>query len=279
MQDVRIFSFGGGVQSVACLALAARGVIDYKTFVFADVGEDSEHPGTVAYMRDHAIPFAAAHGLELVTVAKRLKDGTVETLLQKLHRTEKSLDIPVRMSNGAPGNRSCTADFKIKPVGRYAKELGASVEAPAVVGIGISQDEAHRMKPSQIPYLENDYPLVRLGLDRTDCKRIIQQAGLPIPPKSSCWFCPYHTLGAWRDMLTSERHLFDRAVALERMLNERRAALGKDPIFFSSRCVPLDRAVYQIGLFTADENGRYSCGPFTCDGGEDRLHNQLAREA
>ena len=34
VNDIRVFSFGGGVQSVACLVLAAQGKIDYKTFVF-----------------------------------------------------------------------------------------------------------------------------------------------------------------------------------------------------------------------------------------------------
>jgi hypothetical protein len=41
---LKVFSFGGGVQSMGVMVLAARGVLDYKTFLFANVGDDSEYP-------------------------------------------------------------------------------------------------------------------------------------------------------------------------------------------------------------------------------------------
>ncbi len=34
-----VFSCGGGVQSTACLVLAAQGKIPYQTFIFANVGD------------------------------------------------------------------------------------------------------------------------------------------------------------------------------------------------------------------------------------------------
>jgi hypothetical protein len=34
------------------------------------------------------------------------------------------------------------------------------------------------------------YPLREWGLDRAACGRIITAAGLPLPPKSACFFCP-----------------------------------------------------------------------------------------
>lgn len=47
---IKVFSFGGGQQSVAALVLAAQGRIDYRTFLFANVGDDSERKGTLAYV-------------------------------------------------------------------------------------------------------------------------------------------------------------------------------------------------------------------------------------
>jgi hypothetical protein len=41
----RVVSYDGGVQSNALLVLAAQGRIDYRTFLFANVGDDSEHGG------------------------------------------------------------------------------------------------------------------------------------------------------------------------------------------------------------------------------------------
>lgn len=34
------------------------------------------------------------------------------------------------------------------------------------------------------------YPLREWGLDRATCGKIIVDAGLPLPPKSACFFCP-----------------------------------------------------------------------------------------
>jgi hypothetical protein len=34
------------------------------------------------------------------------------------------------------------------------------------------------------------YPLREWGIDRAGCMRIIADAGLPVPPKSACFFCP-----------------------------------------------------------------------------------------
>ena len=35
-----------------------------------------------------------------------------------------------------------------------------------------------------------EYPLIDWGITRSQCRDIIVKAGLPIPPKSSCFFCP-----------------------------------------------------------------------------------------
>lgn len=109
--------------------------------------DDSEHPATLRYVREVAAPYAAAHGLQLHLLDRRRRDGTVETLWGRLTREEgsRSLPIPVRMANGAPGTRSCTADFKIKVTGRWLRRHGATAVSPATVAVGISLDEIHRV--------------------------------------------------------------------------------------------------------------------------------------
>lgn len=134
------YSYGGGVQSTA---------IPPGPFLFANVGDDSEHPATLDYVRGPAWDFAAAHGVdvhELHRIPKKGRSkGEVETLWGRLMRDgSRSLPIPVRMSNGAPGTRSCTADFKIRVVSRWLIEHGATAEHPVRVGIGISTDEYQR---------------------------------------------------------------------------------------------------------------------------------------
>ena len=174
MTELRSISYGGGVQSTALLVLAAQRRIDFPLFVFANVGDDSERAATLQYVEEYAKPYAAEHDIELAEVQRIRRDGAVETLWGRLTRPgSRSLPIPVRMSNGAPGTRSCTADFKIKVVGKEMKRRGASKTAPATIGIGISVDEIHRANNRITePHEQIVYPLLDLGL-RRDRKSVV----------------------------------------------------------------------------------------------------------
>ena len=107
-------------------------------------------------------------------------------------------------------------------------------------------DEIQRAKPGTDPLepaQSRTYPLLDLGIHRKDCPQIIESVGLPVPTRSSCYFCPFHSPETWRVMRRLEPELFDRSVQLETTLNERRSKLGKDAVYFHSALVPLDRAV------------------------------------
>lgn len=265
---MRAFSYGGGVQSTAALVLAAHGIIDFPVFLFANVGDDSEDPKTLAYVNQYAKPYAALHGIQLVELRRERRDGTTGTLYADLTREEsRSVPIPVRMANGAPGTRNCTANFKIAVIGRWLKARGASKDSKATVGIGISLDEvgrvnARKAKPYEIP----TYPLLdhEPALRRSDCVQIIERAGLPIPPKSACWFCPFHRPQTWAEMRRDRPEMFDRACALEDTLNDRRATLGKDPVWLTRFNKPLAAAIPAAGEMLSVFN---PLDEDTCDNG------------
>lgn len=273
---LRVISYGGGVQSTALLVLAATGGLDVDAALFANVGDDSEHPATLRYVREIALPWAAERGVAVHELHRIRRNGDAETLWNRLMREgSRSLPIPVRMSNGAPGTRSCTADFKIRVVGRWLKSHGATPTTPATVCIGISVDEIHRANTRRVePHERIAYPLLDRGLNRVDCGRLIHDqllspehadrlrtqpdrfgpmvAGqlrrsgftrLPIPPKSACFFCPFHRPTTWAVMRAEEPELFARSCRLEDTLNARRAALGKDPVYLTRFNRPLRRVV------------------------------------
>lgn len=245
---LRVFSFGGGVQSTAVLVLAAQGRVTYDAYIFSNVGEDSENPDTLAYFRVFAQPFALRFGLPLIEIRKQWRDGRAHTLLQALRAEKRGVMIPARMTNGAPGNRNCTKTFKIDVIAKWQREHGATTESPAITGLGISTDEIRRARTdSGIAYQKLEYPLLSLRLSRDDCKRIITEAGLPLPPKSSCWFCPFKTYREWASMKRDKPALFRQAVALEAELGQRMGAIGRDPVWLSQHCRPLEDA------FSADQ--------------------------
>jgi hypothetical protein len=269
---LRTISYGGGVQSSALCVLATQGRLDdimdgpIDAALFANVGDDSEHPATLQYVREIMIPWAAERGLPVHELHRVKRDGATETLWGQLTKEgSRSLPIPVRMSNGAPGTRSCTKDFKIAVVGKWLKANGASKDDPAVVAIGISVDEMHRAGNKRVERYERPiYPLLELGLDRTDCSNIIAKAGLPVPPKSSCFFCPFHRPLAWAELRRDEPELFDKSQQLEDLLNERRVMLGKDPVWLTRFNRRLSDAISeaQAPLFT---DGAFNDGQ--CDEG------------
>ncbi|MEZ0090050.1 phosphoadenosine phosphosulfate reductase [Streptacidiphilus sp. EB129] len=246
MTTLRSFSYGGGVQSTAALVLAAQGLIDFPLFLFSNVGDDSERKATLRYVEEYSRPFAAEHGIDLVTVHRVMqRTGESRTLWEDLTREgSKSLKIPVRMSNGAPGTRSCTADYKIAVIGRELKRRGATALHPATIGIGISVDEIHRANNRRCePHEKIVYPLLDLGLRRIDCARVIREAGLPVPPKSACFFCPFHRPETWHDMRRDEPEEFAKACELEELLNRRRDELGKDHVWLTRFNKPLREAI------------------------------------
>jgi hypothetical protein len=240
--------------------------------LFANVGDDSENPATLRYVRDVAMPYAEAHGIQLIELRKtRRVAGTVEpeTLLGRMTRPGgRSIPIPVRMRNGAPGNRACTADFKVRLIARWCYLHGARASNPALILLGISMDEAIRARSdTAASYTRPGYPFLNLiGHDqheflprpmyRQDCLNVIADAGLPLPPKSSCWFCPFHRVGTWRAMRDQEPDLFQKAVELEQFINERRATLGKDVVWLTKYNKPLAKVVgegVQPSLFEGDD--------------------------
>jgi hypothetical protein len=245
-----VFSCGGGVQSTACLVLAAQGVIPYRTFVFANVGDKAEDPRTIAYVTDVLKPYAARHGIEWVDVRKAETTECAD-LFDELHRPTKGIRIPVHLAGSGPINRDCTSNWKIRPIARWIK-----VNAPGcVLGKGISTDEPHRATPSrESDCYSSAYPLIELGISRGDCLRLVADAGLPQPPKSSCWFCPYKTTDQWVTMRRERPELFAKAAELEDHLNTKRSEAGKDPCYLSGvgarRKRRLAEAIPdQLGLF------------------------------
>jgi hypothetical protein len=131
--------------------------------------------------------------------------------------------------------------------------------------LGISLDEWRRMRTdSGISYTRLAYPLIDRRMSRMDCINVIQGAGLPVPPKSSCWFCPYHSLSGWRKLRREEPVLFQRVCDLEALLTARAKTLTRhkaqyrpedQAVYMSSRLRPLARVVgeaVQPGLFADD---------------------------
>lgn len=268
---LRTLSFGNGVQSNAMLVLAARREIDFPVGLFANVGDDSESPATLAYLHDHALPYAQKHGIEIVEVRRvRKRQGVpFETLYEYMTKPGgKSVPIPVRLSGGHPASRSCTASWKADVMADWRKDHGATEEDPCVVAIGFSWDESERMENKTCkPWEQIEYPLIDRRLTRADCLEIVKDAGLPPPPRSACWFCPWTKAKRWNRMALTDPEQFAKAVELEALLSSRTQAWKKNPgpSFMTDLLVPLSRIGEEVqGDLFDDTDDEPGCNTGSC---------------
>lgn len=273
--DYRVFSFGGGVQSVAVMVLQIQGMLPapFDEYVFANVGDDSESPDTLTYMDEVIVPLAQRHGVTLTTVQKTLR-GKPETLLQSIVRDNATIPIPVHMQGGSKSNRTCTIEWKVRVVDKYirAHHRNQHVE----IGIGFSTDETRRLNGRAEGWNDryNDrsrygfwkrftYPLLELGTSRTQAKKIITDFGLPEPARSACWFCPFLSRNRRIEQKRNEPHLWQAACELEDAINEKRRRLGRDDVYLHPDRYPISEVPDQMTLYDAFEDD-LACGEGYC---------------
>ena len=72
------------------------------------------------------------------------------------------------------------------------------------------------------------YPLREWGLDREACGRIIVAAGLPLPPKSACFFCPSMKDAEIAQLAQDDPVLYRLALAMEERYRAGRHFRGDD---------------------------------------------------
>lgn len=219
---ITYLSLGAGVQS-SCLAfMCEQGLLPKpKAAIFADTHAE---PASVYRWLDKIKTIITAY--PIVTVSHgNLTGDCLELHKRKNAETQwaRSL-LPVFTvdANGKHGmlTRACTYDYKIQALVKYQrKDAGikrGQTEISVINLIGISADEAHRMKPSREKWIRNQYPLVEMGMTRKDCVDWMHDRGFEKPPRSSCVYCPFHSDHEWRRLKNEEPDEFAKAVQFEK---------------------------------------------------------------
>ena len=259
---MRILSLGAGVQSSTLALMAAAGEIGPMPdcAIFADTqAEPAAVYKHLDWLCSGVLPFPV----------HRVTEGS---LLLRIGKTTgkgqwPNMPIPAFLSaadgsRAGLANRSCTRDFKLRPIRRKQRELvGLTMRRSPITPIveewiGISRDEAHRMKPSRDLWVESRWPLIEAGMSRQDCLAWIEKHGYPRPPKSSCTFCPFHGRAQW-EAIKADPEAWAQAVEVD--LRIRNLWHGRVPgeLFLHGSLRPLEDAVSdeQGDLFGNDCGG------------------------
>jgi hypothetical protein len=151
--------------------------------------------------------------------------------------------------------RKCTQEYKLDPIRRKVRELREG--RPVEQIIGISLDEALRMKPSGVRYITNQFPLVDLRMTRQDCLNWMAKHGYKTPPKSACVFCPYIANSRLRDMRDNAPDDWKSLVEFDHEMRRRQSATVNGAritgtLYVHRDCKPID----EIDLSTPRDHGQ-----------------------
>lgn len=194
---LNIISLGAGVQSSTMALMAAHGEVQPMPdcAIFADTQWEPKAVYNWLEWIKWELPFPIY----------RVSAGNLRQDVLKRSNTsgKRFAAIPwfIKMADGKAGmgRRQCTKEYKLRPIQKKIVELtGGRKKNSCSLWIGISTDEAVRMKPSRVKYIANRWPLIEKSMSRNDCLKWMERKGYPKPPRSSCIGCPFHNDAEWR---------------------------------------------------------------------------------
>ena len=259
LYKLRILSLGAGVQSTTLYLMAERGEIEpFHCAIFADTGWESE--ATYA----HLGWLKQVGKTPIITVQSdkgSIFEWSLEMKSRGIGKAESCMPF-FTSKNGQKGMlmRQCSDHFKLRPIKKETRRLlGLVPRQRAPKGavdmvIGISMDEARRMRLSRERMLENSFPLVEMGMRRYHCVEWLSKnyAGLVVP-KSACVGCPFHSNNEWRQVKESKQG-WKQAVELDksiRMVGMYEPRLSST-LFLHAARIPLE----EVDLSTPEERGQ-----------------------
>ncbi len=263
---LRVLSLGAGVQSTTLALMAAHGEITPMPdcAIFADTGWEPAAVYKHLDWLESVLPFP-------VRRVRREGDDLGELAIRiATHRVTRTA-LPPWFTKNPDGMlpQQCSKEFKVRVIGREVRRqlgLAPRERGPRSVAVeqwlGISRDEAHRMKPAEQKFVLHRYPLIEMMLTRSDCLRWMERNGYPRPPKSACIFCPWTDIGRWRNMKANEPEDWARAVAFDAAIRPGFFGMPGEAFVHRDR-VPLDQVDLSIDdrqpdLFANDCTGM--CG-------------------
>lgn len=234
-----VLNLGAGVQSSALALMAAKGEIgpmpDFA--VFADT--QAEPTGVYKWLDwlETQLPYpvyrVSRGNLTEDSLRVRQKDSKKYGKVSYLKRIIPAFGVGDNGEFSGMLGRACTADYKVIPIIREIKKRCKisrnDVEPVVTQWIGISYDEMQRMKLPNKKWTQHRWPLVEKRMTRGHCMEWMKANGYPEPPRSACYYCPFHSNDEWRRMRNEDPEHFQKAIEFDEKLrslwNENRGGM------------------------------------------------------
>ena len=231
----QVWACGGGVQSTAIAALIYMGELPKPNYAYMiDVGY--ERTGTFDYANRVLIPKLADIAVELKIIKttdyfdNSLFDKQMHCKLPLFKKTEDGLIIKFRTH--------CSGKWKQAVAAKWLRSQGVK---RCDTWLGISVDEARRVKSSRFSWNQNRYPLVEFGFRREDCVDLAARLGWPKPEHTSCFLCSNQSDFSWQDTKQHYPNDWEKAIEADEYIRSIDCNL-----FLHGSCKPLKEKAFNI---------------------------------
>jgi len=257
-----VLMYGAGTQSTGLLLMALNGEFETKpdVAIFADTGGEPKH--VINYKNYFTEYVKKEFDFNIITVQYKNLETEIKEYL-KGNRKRVSC-IPLRSKTGLL-MRQCTKDYKINPADKKIKELykikRKNKEQENLIGtwLGISIDEMYRMKKSLDWWKVFIYPLIEKGFKREDTINYVKRFGLKEPPRSACYFCPFHSNHYWKYLHNKYPNEYKKAIEFDETIRNYKGLNNK--MYLHKKTIPLKDVDYnQLDMFDLIDECNGYCG-------------------
>ena len=215
---MNVASCGLGINSIAGIMEASDQGHVFDEILFANTGRGKklgERVVTYEYLHKYFNPWLVSHGQPKIKMLHNYnEDGELITLYEECLKLNT---LPAIVF----GYKTCSQRFKGGPQNKFLNNSNVAADTWAAGSrvtkwIFYDADEPGRAKDYSDEKYEVRYFLIEQNWGRYECEEKIKQSGLPLPPKSSCKFCPSMKPYEIINLYETERIGFYEAIRLER---------------------------------------------------------------
>jgi len=242
MSNLRILSLGAGVQSTTLALMIEHGEIPMVDCgIFADTMAEPKKVYEHLDWLEKKVSFP---------IHRVFKGNLLEDVINSVNNNTRVSTPPFFTKNKNTGKkgillRQCTQDYKVIPINKKVRELlglkkgqkvGKNIKVDMLMGI--SKDEIARTRINKLQYIRNIYPLIEKDMRRYHCLEWIKNHNYPIPPRSACTFCPYHSNIEWLN-IKKNKNEWENVIKLDKIIRNKTKNI-KDDLYLHKSTTPLD---------------------------------------
>jgi hypothetical protein len=250
-----VVCYGAGRDSTALLVGLWQRGIRPDLILFADVG--AEKQATYDYL---AVMnrWLKSVGFPEITVVRYQPKNFKHW--PHYHTIEENILTNCALASIAYGFHKCSAKWKIAPQRTFLKQWqpakdcwSSGGKVRKAIGFDASPHELKRTNRCSTYAVQEEedelfdlwFPLQEWGWDLSECIRQIVKVGLPIPSKSSCYFCTAMKPAELDDLAQKEPDKIKRIVVLEARAKQKHLAYAEEHGWPRGVGVPLTEGIWR----------------------------------